>query len=130
MPRILDHVDLRVRDLRACRDFYHGLLPLVGFTLRMEIPGWIQFEGAGSGVTEFFGVTEDPGHRPNKGRIAFWAESKDRLDRIARELPGLGAAEIEGPDWESATYYAIYFSDPSGNPLEICHRTRKLTDET
>lgn len=126
--RLLDHIDLRVKDLRACRGFYEQFLPLVGFRLRMEIPGWVQFEGAEPGITEFFGDTEDPAHVPNRSRVAFWAESPHHIDRIAAELARLGARDVEGPDWESDSYYAVYFTDPSGNSLEICHRTRKFTD--
>lgn len=125
--RLFDHVDLRVTNLAACQTFYEGLLPLLGFRLRVEIPGWLQFEGGAEGVTEFFGVTEDPAHAPNRNRIAFRADSPAQLNRVARELARLGATQIEGPDWESDTYYAVYFNDPSGNPLEICHRTRKFT---
>jgi catechol 2,3-dioxygenase-like lactoylglutathione lyase family enzyme len=130
MTRIFDHVDLRVRDLAACEAFYRTLLPRLGFTLRVEIEGWLQFEGGGPGASEFFGVTEDPEHRPNRSRIAFWAVSKAKVDELARMLSQIGATAIEGPDFESPTYYAVYFNDPSGNPLEICFRSRKFTGLT
>jgi catechol 2,3-dioxygenase-like lactoylglutathione lyase family enzyme len=130
MPRIFDHVDLRVRDLAAAGPFYRQLLPLLGFTVRVDIPGWLQFEAPGPGADEFFGVTEDRNHRPNRSRIAFWASSPARLDGLAATLPGIGAANIEGPGFESKTYYAVYFDDPSGNPLEICHRTKPFTPVT
>jgi catechol 2,3-dioxygenase-like lactoylglutathione lyase family enzyme len=127
MPRIFDHADLRVHDLAAAGPFYRQFLPLLGFTVRVDIPDWIQFESPGPGVGEFLGVREDKAHRSNRSRLAFWAESTARVDELAARLPLLGACNIEGPDFESPTYYAVYFDDPSGNPLEICHRTQRFT---
>jgi catechol 2,3-dioxygenase-like lactoylglutathione lyase family enzyme len=126
MPRIFDHVDLRVRSLAEAGSFYRGLLPLLGFTLRVDIDDWLQFEAPGHGPTEFFGVTEDSGHVPNRSRIAFWADTCERVDVLATEVRRLGARQIEGPGFESDSYYAVYFDDPSGNPLEICCRASKF----
>ena len=104
MPRLLDHIDLRVPDLTAAMPFYEALLPALGFTLRVPIEGWLQFEAAGPpsdpGATDFFGVTEDPAHRPNATRIAFRTESRERLDKLVALLPRIGARNIEGPGFE------------------------------
>jgi len=126
MPRIFDHVDLRVKSLREVDAFYKAFLPLLGFTTRVEIEGWLQFEAGGGEVTEFFGITEDPAHVPNRSRIAFWADRPERVDFFAQELRRLGAQKMEGPGFEAEFYYALYFEDPSGNPLEICHRTSRF----
>lgn len=108
--------------MEECAPFYRALLPLLGFTQRVEIEGWLQFEAPGVEATEFFGLQEDPAHQPNRTRIAFWAESRARVDELAEELRRLGARNIEGPEFLDPTYYAVYFEDPSGNALEICHR--------
>jgi catechol 2,3-dioxygenase-like lactoylglutathione lyase family enzyme len=126
MPHLLDHIDLRVPDLAAASSFYEVLLPALGFPLRVEIEGWLQFEAPGDGPTDFFGITEDPAHRPNATRIAFRAESREQLDALAALLTRIGARNIEGPGFEAPDYYAVYFEDPFGNRLEICHRTRRL----
>ena len=123
MPRSLNHVDLRVHDIQVAGPFYWRLLPLLGFTVRVDIEGWIQFEAPGATVAEFFGVTEDKNHRPNRSRIAFWSESNRRVDELAAAVRELGGRNIEGPGFESPSYYALYFDDPCGNPLEICHRS-------
>jgi catechol 2,3-dioxygenase-like lactoylglutathione lyase family enzyme len=121
----LDHIDLRVRSLDEVREFYWTLLPAVGFTRKVELEGWLQFESAGSdGATEFFGVTESSQHVANECRIAFWAESTGEVDRLADIAIRAGARNIEGPGYdEGPGYYAVFFEDPSGNRLEICHRT-------
>lgn len=123
MSRLFDHVDLRVNDLEAAGRFYRRFLPLLGFTVRVEIEGWIQFEAPGEPAREFFGLTEDRAHRPNRTRICFWADSIERVNAWAAQIRDYGALNLEGPGFESPTYYAVYFDDPSGNALEICHRT-------
>lgn len=128
MPRILDHVDLRVARLADCESFYRQFLPLVGFIECVPLDGWIQFEAAGPGPAAFFGVTEDPDHRPNRSRLAFHAESKAHVDQFSAQLPAIGARNIEGPEFVDPAYYAVYFDDPSGNPLEICFRSKRFND--
>jgi catechol 2,3-dioxygenase-like lactoylglutathione lyase family enzyme len=127
MSFLLDHIDLRVPDLKAAEPFYRGLLPAVGFPHQVEIPGWLQFvAGDGTENNPFFGATEDPDHRPNANRIAFRADSIPEVDRLAGLIHTLGAKKIEGPGYEdegATLYYAVFFEDPWGNRLEICYRT-------
>lgn len=128
MPRSFDHIDLRVPKLADARPFYEELLPALGFTRDARIEGWLQFEAGYGEVTEFFGVTESPGHVPNENRIAFWAANVMDVDRLAELVARLGARNIEGPGFEAPSYYAVFFEDPCGNRLEICHRTASATE--
>lgn len=120
--RRFDHVDLRVRNLAEARPFYEVLFPALGFTRDASIPGWFTYEADDDGAPEFFGVTESPTHVANECRVAFWVESMAEVDRLATIIREAGAANIEGPLFEDAGYYAVFFEDPSGNRLEICHR--------
>jgi catechol 2,3-dioxygenase-like lactoylglutathione lyase family enzyme len=133
MPRPLDHIDLRVRDLAAAAPFYRALLPALGFTREVFIEDWLQFEAPGDPPAEtsgaasapaaqFFGLTEDPAHQPNATRVAFRADSPARVDQLAALVARLGARHLEGPGLEAPGYYAVFFDDPSGNRLEIVHR--------
>jgi len=124
MKGLFDHIDLRVPKLADVVAFYETLLPAVGFSQRVAVEGWLQFEAAGETAMEFFGVTESPGHVPNKNRIAIWAESRADVDRIAKVAVQVGARNIEGPMNYEAGYYAVFFEDPCGNRLEVCHRLR------
>jgi catechol 2,3-dioxygenase-like lactoylglutathione lyase family enzyme len=126
MSRIFDHVDLRVVSLASAGSFYRAILPILGFSVRVDIEGWLQFEAGGEGPGEFFGVTEDSRHKPNANRIAFWADSIAKVDELSHLLPAMGGVNIEGPAYESDYYYAVYFDDPSGNNLEVCHRLRRF----
>jgi len=72
MKRRFDHIDLRVPRLREVARFYETLPPTLGFSRRVDVEGWLQFEAADGAITEFFGITESLGHVPNENRIAFW----------------------------------------------------------
>ena len=124
VKRHFDHVDLRVPRLADVAAFYEILLPALGFSRRVTVEGWLQFEAAHAAVTEFFGVTESSAHVPNENRVAFWAESAADVDRIALVAARAGARNIEGPmDYEPG-YYAVFFEDPCGNRLEVCYRSQ------
>jgi catechol 2,3-dioxygenase-like lactoylglutathione lyase family enzyme len=124
MRRRYDHVDLRVPQLARVTSFYKVLLPALGFTREVRLEGWLQFEAADDDITEFFGVTESPGHVSNENRIAFWAKSASEVDRLAKVARRAGARKIEGPLQYARDYYAVFFEDPCGNRLEICYRTK------
>ena len=126
MSRRFDHVDLRVQNLAEVRPFYESLLPAIGFTQEASVPGWLTYEAEGSdGTTEFFGVTESPSHVANECRVSFWVDSREEVDQLAPIVRKAGARNIEGPLFEDVGYYAVFFEDPSGNRLEICHRENR-----
>ena len=118
------HIDLRVRDLETARPFYRRLLPELGFTE-------LYFEGnscVGAATAEpwprkaCFELNLAPHHQANQNRIAFAADSREKVDAIGRLLHEIGAKNIEGPEVEGGGYYAVFFDDPSGNPLEVVFR--------
>ena len=79
--------------------------------------------------SEFFGFTEDRDHQPNGTRIAFWADTREEVDRIARLVREIGGKNLEGPEVcadYSPGYYAFFFEDPDGNKLEICCREQPI----
>jgi predicted enzyme related to lactoylglutathione lyase len=124
MRRRYDHIDLRAPRRADVESFYELLLPALGFTRNAGIEGWLTFEAADGDITEFFGVTESPGHIANENRIAFWAENVGEVDRIAEVAKRAGARNIEGPMNYEPGYYAVFFEDPCGNRLEVCHRVK------
>ena len=123
--RQFDHIDLRVKEMEAAKRFYAELLPALGFTVDSGGEEWCIWQAPGEGPVAFFGFTEEPRHQPNDNRIAFWAESRTEVDRIAEIVRQAGGLNLEGPAfWReySPGYYAVFFEDPSGNRLEVCCR--------
>jgi catechol 2,3-dioxygenase-like lactoylglutathione lyase family enzyme len=131
--RYLDHIDLRVRDLGRARDFYARILPALGFTCDRSDSEWATFYAArGDRPEAFFGFTADPDHQPNGTRIAFWAESREEVDRLAEIAREASARNPEGPELcmeYSPGYYAFFFEDPDGNKLEIAYRQQPVISQ-
>jgi catechol 2,3-dioxygenase-like lactoylglutathione lyase family enzyme len=119
-----DHVDFRVRDLRAVTRFYDAVMRALGFTnisksLRSreyyQRDRWLPF----------FALTQAAKSVPNLSRIAFAADSRKEVDRLASVARASGARSIEGPlvcRSYRQPYYAVFFEDPDGNKFEICCR--------
>ena len=124
MRRRYDHIDLRAPRLADVAPFYELLLPALGFTRDVWVEGWLQFEAADENISEFFGISESSAHVPNENRIAFWAASVSEVDRLAEVAKRAGARNIEGPMPYEPGYYAVFFEDPCGNRLEVCHRAQ------
>ena len=123
--RLFDHIDLRVRNRKAAQEFYAQILPAIGFAVDKSGERWGVFEAEGGKAVDFFGFTEEADHRPNGNRIAFWAESRAAVDKVAEVIRKAGGKNIEGPELcleYSPGYYAVFFEDPDGNKLEVCCR--------
>jgi predicted enzyme related to lactoylglutathione lyase len=122
------HIDLRVKSLEKALPFYSVVLPALGFKRTFHTERWKVFVGDGDlPSVPYFAITEDPEHRPNKNRIAFWLPSREEVDRLTSIIREAGGNITSGPRLFpeiSSTYYALYFEDPSGNRLELVHRTQ------
>src|SRR5262245_51802306 len=128
--RRFDHIDLRVTDMVTAIKFYRKILPELGFI--HEKPGrsfHTFFSGGGDKPSEFFGLSPDKNHKPNRTRIAFWADTRQEVDRMARLVREAGGKKLEGPEickGYSPGYYAFFFEDPYGNKFEICCREKPV----
>jgi catechol 2,3-dioxygenase-like lactoylglutathione lyase family enzyme len=126
MPNPFGHIDLRVTSMVEARPFYGVLMPALGFAREYPSAEWQGWGAEGElPSAAYFAVTEDPSHRPNANRIAFWAADREKVDRIATLVRRLGANVTSGPqDYpeHGGTYYAVYFEDPCGNKLEVAYR--------
>ena len=124
-----DHIDQRVRSTEAARPFYDAFMGALGMRRFTgdDVVEWVGYafeDGEELGVP-FFGLMASPDHRPDETRIAFHADSRAEVDRIARTVVAAGAREVEGPELcleYGPTYYAVFFEDQDGNRFEICCR--------
>jgi catechol 2,3-dioxygenase-like lactoylglutathione lyase family enzyme len=131
--RYLDHIDLRVKSLERARAFYSKLLPALGFTRdRSDQECGTFYAVGGNRSPAFFAFDEDPQHRPNGTRIAFWADTRSEVDEIAKVVRQIGGGNLEGPELcteYSPGYYAFFFEDPDGNKLEVCCREQPVIEK-
>lgn len=128
----IHHVFITVKDLDRSRLFYDQLMPRIGY------PGTWDFGGAGTSVGylaaggSFWVKQGDPrfaADRFDKDRvglceIAFRADSREQIDAIARDLPGMGGRILDPPRAYPEYvpgYYAVFFVDPDGIKLELVH---------
>jgi catechol-2,3-dioxygenase len=123
MPKILDHVDLRVRDRKAATVFYDAFLAQLGAVKRegVEYTTWRVPDDAALDASDNFGIVEDPQQVAGSVRIAFKAPSRDAVDAVAKVLGSIGARNVEMDDGiYGDDYYGVFFEDPDGNRLEVC----------
>ena len=119
------HIDLRVNNHDQAWEFYSKILPAIGFEKGNRGKSFSGYDADGTPPDRaWFGFTEDRNHKPNANRIAFWAESREKVDALGVVVRDAGAKNISGPkacpDY-SPSYYAVFFEDPFGNRLEICY---------
>jgi catechol 2,3-dioxygenase-like lactoylglutathione lyase family enzyme len=110
--RCFDHIDLRVKNMEVAKKFYGQFLPQLGFVRERHEPSprpeaggdFHTFYSAGADKpSEFFGFTEDKNHQANGARIAFWADTREEVDRIAELVRQAGGKNPEGPEPVSIT---------------------------
>jgi catechol 2,3-dioxygenase-like lactoylglutathione lyase family enzyme len=136
--RLFDHLDLRVANVARARALYDEFFPAVGFTkvggsAHEEAEAWASYtaEGRDGGHPRqpFVWMNEEPNYRGSATRIAFWADTKEEVDRIGAVVRGAGAQVVEGPELcedYSPVYYALFFEDLDGNKWEVCCRNAIL----
>ncbi len=127
-----DHVDFRVRDLKSVRAFYDSLMPALGFS-KVHGDKTARTYAQASRHLPFLWLVQAVSSRPSLSRVAFAADSKNEVDRIARVVKRAGGHAIEGPHEcrsYGLPYYAVFFEDPEGNRLEVCCRRSNARAKT
>ena len=125
-----DHLDLRVSDSAAARKFDDILFPALVFPQIRAGETEVTYSAEGDRKTSpFIGLNEEPGHRGNATRFAFWADTEDEVNRLGAIIREAGAQEIEGPEYRheyTPGYYAVFFEDTDGNKWEVCCRNTRI----
>jgi catechol 2,3-dioxygenase-like lactoylglutathione lyase family enzyme len=124
---VIDHVGIRVRDLRASRRMYEAALAEIGFS----VLGEGEFEGDayvlfGAGESDDFSlhtVGSKPGRdRPTTGaHVAFSAPDEDAVRRWHGAAVRHGGTDNGPPGLRpeySGHYFAAFVLDPDGNNVE------------
>jgi predicted lactoylglutathione lyase len=127
--RCFDHIDLRVTDMETAKSFTENFChSLDSFTKSPGDPSILFFRRRRQAVGILW-LSQDKNHKPNRTRIAFWADTRREVDEIAKLVREAGGKKLEGPEvckGYSPGYYAFFFEDPDGNKLEICCREKPV----
>ena len=124
LAALCDHLDVRVVNRARARDFYEPFCAALGLTVVYAGENWTCFETHDASDV-FLAIDEDPSFVPSRTRVAFRADSRADVDRIAAAAQAAGAREYEAPHAcpeYTEGYYAAFFCDPDGNRYEICYR--------
>ena len=127
MSEVIDHVEIRARDLPTSRRMYEAALAELGFAVLEEG----EFEGDayvmfGRGTSDDFGL-HAVGTTPGRDRvttgahIAFFAPDTASVERWYAAAIENGGIDNGAPGFRpeySGHYYAAFVLDPDGNNVE------------
>jgi catechol 2,3-dioxygenase-like lactoylglutathione lyase family enzyme len=109
--RLIDHVQLVVFDIAACRRFYEAVLETLGIPI-------------GGDAEDHFWADElfvsTGGELTGRTHLAFQASSREVVDRFYRAGLAAGGRDHGAPGERAyhPGYYAAFLLDPAGNNIE------------
>jgi catechol 2,3-dioxygenase-like lactoylglutathione lyase family enzyme len=118
--RLIDHVQLVVRDLAASRAFYEAALGALDVPMGGEGEGYFW-------VDELFVSTADSlasqGHLTGRHHLAFQAQDRAMVDAFYRAALAHGGQDNGAPGERPyhPGYYAAFVLDPDGNNIEAVY---------
>lgn len=119
---MIDHLTLKVKDLRKARSFYTAALAPLGYEIVMEFEGTV---GMGADRKPDLWLAQDPENtRPM--HLAFSAPDRKAVDAFHAAALAAGAKDNGKPGVRTEyhpTYYAAFVVDENGHNLEaVIHR--------
>ncbi|MDM0122363.1 VOC family protein [Variovorax arabinosiphilus] len=115
--RLIDHIQLVVRDLKASQDFYTAVFATIGVPLGGTADGYFWAD-------ELFVSTADSeaaqGHLTGRHHLAFQAKDRATVDAFYRAALAHGGRDNGAPGERPyhPGYYAAFVLDPDGNNIE------------
>lgn len=115
--RLIDHIQLVVRDLKVSKKFYQAVCESLGIPMGGEGPGFFW-------VDELFISSQDSqasqGQLTGRTHLAFQAASKEAVERFHRATLEAGGEDNGAPGLRPyhPGYYAAFVIDPDGNNIE------------
>lgn len=118
--RLIDHVQLVVRDLAASRRFYDAVFAALDIPLGGEAEDYFW-------VDELFISSADSkaaqGHLTGRHHLAFQAKDRAAVDAFHKAGLAVGAKDNGAPGIRAyhPGYYAAFLIDPDGNNIEAVY---------
>jgi catechol 2,3-dioxygenase-like lactoylglutathione lyase family enzyme len=118
--RLIDHIQLVVRDISAARRFYTAIFECLGIPIGGTADDYLWAD-------ELFISTPDSkdahGILTGRNHIAFQAESREVVDAFYRTALANGGKDNGSPGERAyhPGYYAAFVLDPDGNNIEAVY---------
>jgi catechol 2,3-dioxygenase-like lactoylglutathione lyase family enzyme len=119
--RLIDHVQLVVRDLDASRRFYAAVLDVLGVPIAGSGDGWFWADELVVSAADSEAATGAP---TGRNHLAFQAGDTAVVDAFHRVALDNGGTDNGAPGLRPyhPNYYAAFVLDPDGNNVEaVCH---------
>ena len=121
--RLIDHIQLVVKDLASSKRFYKAVFGVLGIPLSGEGEDYFWAD-------ELFISTQASeaaiGQLTGRVHIAFQGKDRQAVDRFHREAIAAGGKDF-GPPGERKYhpgYYGAFVLDPDGNNIELVNHNR------
>lgn len=119
---MIDHLTLKVRDIRQAKAFYTAALAPLGYEVLAEFEGGL---GMGAHQKPDLWLAQDPGN-VHPMHLAFSAPSRQAVQEFHAAALKAGARDNGAPglrEQYSPTYYAAFVLDGDGHNIEaVVHR--------
>ena len=115
--RLVDHLQLVVKDITASKRFYAAVFDALGIPLGGEAADYFWYD-------ELFVSGRDSkaaaGRLTGRTHLAFQADSRETVDRVHRAALAAGGRDNGAPGERAyhPGYYAAFFLDPDDNNIE------------
>lgn len=111
--RLIDHIQLVVRDMEAARRFYGAVMEVLGVPI-LDADGFFFAD-------ELCVSAGEP--RTGRAHIAFQAPDRETVQRFYEAALATGGTDNGGPGLRPyhADYYAAFVLDPDGNNIEAVY---------
>lgn len=118
--RLIDHIQLVVRDLEASRKFYTPVFEALGIPVENTDQGffWADEFAVSSADSE-----AAMGELTGRIHVAFQAESREQVDAVYKAALAAGGKDNGAPGLRPyhPGYYGAFFLDPDGNNIEVVY---------
>jgi lactoylglutathione lyase len=111
--RLIDHIQLVVRDLAASKRFYSAVCDVLGIPMG-EVDGFFYWDEL---------VISQGEPRTGRTHLAFQAKDHDTVQRFYQAALAAGGRDNGAPGMREyhPGYYAAFVLDPDGNNIEAVH---------
>lgn len=118
--RLIDHVQLVVRDLAASRRFYDAVFNALGLPLGGEAEDFFWFDELAVSTADSDAAQ---GRLTGRTHLAFQAKDRAAVDAFYRAGLHAGGTDNGAPSERPyhPGYYAAFLIDPDGNNIEAVH---------